>query len=75
MHQLDIGVWGYHIMTWLKALIEQRFGKARAAAKYAIINHRFSRMPEYPGLRIFKKGVTELANTSATEWQAVQRVS
>ena len=75
LHQLDIGIWGYHIMTWLKTMIESRFNKSKAASKLAIINNRFSRIPEYPGLRIFKKGVTELANTSAVEWRAVQRVS
>lgn len=74
LHQIDIGVWGYHIMGWLKQMIEKIFGKTRAAAKFALINNRFSQIPSYSGLKIFKNGVTELARITACEWKAIQKV-
>ena len=62
------------MMKWIKGLILDHYTESPAKVQFAILNNRFSRIPSYPGLRIFQNGVTNLSNTTAGEWRDIQKV-
>ncbi|KZV76152.1 hypothetical protein PENSPDRAFT_598761 [Peniophora sp. CONT] len=62
LHQLHKGVFKDHLFTWTSKDVERE------------IDDRFARVPPYPGLRVFQKGLTSISQWTGNEYRQMEKV-
>lgn len=69
MHHLDLGLFKHQINFTLDLLKEQ-YG----ASILDKIDNRLANIPRFPGLKIFKNGISSLARITAGEYRNIMKV-
>lgn len=73
LHQLKKGVWE-HLLNWFQTFFHIKF-EVRQANKYLDeFNRRFMLIPRMKGLKCFSKGITNLAQVTASEYGDIMKV-
>ncbi len=69
MHHLDLGLFSYQLQL-TRDLLKSSYGQALIDK----MDERFSKIPRYPNLKIFKNGLKELNRFTAHEYRNMMQV-
>jgi hypothetical protein len=66
MHHLDLGLFKYQIEYTIELLKKKKIVDE--------MNWRIAKIPRYPGLKIFSKGLQSIARLTASEYRDIMKV-
>lgn len=68
MHHLDLGLYNYQV-TFTRDLLREWCGSIGVAE----FDNRLAKIPRFPGLKLFKKGLGNIKRFTAAEYRAMMR--